>query len=60
MEEQDIVFRFDEDNTLFPLINNNPLLWRYLTFTKFESLIKNKALFFTRLDFYEDYYKEGE
>ena len=34
--------------------NDNDILWRYLSFSKFVSMLKNQTLFFARIDKFED------
>jgi hypothetical protein len=38
----------------FRVTNNNQMIWRYMDFTKFASLLINSALFFTKSNKFED------
>lgn len=48
------MYKFDNDSHYFPAPNDNQKIWRYMDFTKFVSLLDKQALFFTRIDKFED------
>ncbi len=46
-----------ETHPLFELPDEDTVIWRYMDFTKFVSLLHNKVLFFARGDKFEDLYE---
>lgn len=46
-----------EDSEYLNTIDDDTILWRYMNFTSFYSVVRNKSLFFRRLDRYPDQFE---
>ncbi|HWX65037.1 MAG TPA: hypothetical protein VNZ27_01290 [Rhodanobacter sp.] len=46
-----------KEHPVFPSLDSQRTIWRYMDFTKFVSLLENKKLFFPRADSFEDPYE---
>jgi hypothetical protein len=46
-----------QDIDIAPTIDNSEVIWRYMDFASFYSLLFSKGLFFRRLDKYSDEYE---
>jgi hypothetical protein len=48
------IIRHSYQRRIYLIPNNNSVLWRFMDFTKFVSLLKSKCLFFSRSDRFQD------
>ena len=51
---RETIIRHSYSRPVYMIPQNNDVLWRFMDFTKFLSLLKSKALFFTRADKFQD------
>ncbi|MEJ7829907.1 MAG: hypothetical protein WKF91_16990 [Segetibacter sp.] len=51
---KETIIRHSYQKRLYQIPEDNSVLWRFMDFTKFVSLLKTKSLFFTRADKFQD------